>query len=143
MSSDAFCAAASRGVIHQRGFREEFLRGGDGLDHLLDFRLQVVTLIHHVGDLGRVAGLPRIEADLVEDAEHLVRIDGAERQVVIGIAAVVEVESAEHAVVQQPRDDLLDVLRLVVVPGIDQHPASSDPAVFASRYDMPQSAMSV
>ena len=60
----------------------------------------------------RCAGLPLEEQDLVEDAEDLVRIDRAERQVVVGVAAVVEVEAAEHVLVEQPRDDLLDVLRL-------------------------------
>ena len=57
----------------------------------------------------------------MEDAEDLVGIDGAEGQVVVGIAAVVEVEAAQHAGVQQPRHDLLDVLRMVVMAGIDQH----------------------
>ena len=59
--------------------------------------------------------------DLVEDAEDLVGIDGAQRQIVVGVAAVVEVEAAEHVEIEQPGHDLLDVLRLVVMAGIHQH----------------------
>ena len=56
----------------------------------------------------------------MEDAEYLVGVDGAEGEIVIGIAPVVEVESAEQVGVQQPRDNLLDVLREIVMAGIDQ-----------------------
>ena len=45
----------------------------------------------------------------------------ADRQIVVRIAAVVEVESAEHVLVEQPRDDLLDVLGLIMMAGVDQH----------------------
>ena len=55
----------------------------------------------------------------MEDAKYLVRIDGAEREVVVGVAAVVEVEAAEEAGVQEPRNDLLDVLGRVMMAGID------------------------
>ncbi len=69
----------------------------------------------------RAPRLPFEEPDLMEDPENLVRVDRAHRQVVVGIAAIVEVESAQHLFVEQPRHDLLDVLRQVVVAGIDQH----------------------
>ncbi len=59
--------------------------------------------------------------NLVEDAEDLVGIDRAQRQIVVGIAPVVEVEAAQHLGVQQPRHNLLDVLRAVVMAGIHQH----------------------
>jgi hypothetical protein len=59
--------------------------------------------------------------NLVEDAEDLVGIDRAQRQIVVGIAPVVEVESAQHPGMQQPRHNLLDILRVVVVAGIHQH----------------------
>ncbi len=35
-------------------------------------------------------------ADLVEDAEHLIGIDGSHGEIVVGVAPVVEVEAAEH-----------------------------------------------
>ena len=35
--------------------------------------------------------------------------------------AIVEVESANHFVMQQPGHDLLDILRLIVMTGIHQH----------------------
>ena len=34
----------------------------------------------------------------------------AESQVVVGVAAVVEVEAAEHVLIEEEGDDLLDVL---------------------------------
>ncbi len=57
----------------------------------------------------------------MEDAEDLVGIDGAEGKVVVGVAAVVEVEAAEKAGVEEPGDDLLDVLRGIMMAGIDQN----------------------
>ena len=109
-------------MVDEGGLGVEFLGGADGLDHRLDLRLQVVRLVDHVLDLRiHAAALPGEEVDLVEDAEDLVGIDGAEREVVVGVAAVVEVEAAEHVFIEQPRDDLLDVLRKVVMAGVDQH----------------------
>ena len=60
--------------------------------------------------------------NLVEDAEDLVRINRAQGQIIVGIAAIVEMEAAQHAGVQQPRHDLLDILRGIVMAGIHQHP---------------------
>ena len=65
--------------------------------------------------------LPLEEADLVEDAEDGVGVDAAQREVVVGVAAVVEVEAAQHVLAEQPGHDLLDVLALVVVAGVHQH----------------------
>ena len=56
----------------------------------------------------------------MEDAEDLVGVDGAEGEVVVGVAAVVEVESAEQVGVKEPGDDLFDVLREVVMAGVDE-----------------------
>ena len=57
----------------------------------------------------------------MEDAEDLVGIDGAQRQIVVGVSAVVEMEAADHFVMQQPGHDLLDVLGLIVMAGIHQN----------------------
>ncbi len=65
--------------------------------------------------------LPFVVTNLVEDAEHLVGVDRSQRQVIVGIAPVVEVKSAQHSSAQQPGDNLFNVLRLVVVAGVDQH----------------------
>ena len=66
--------------------------------------------------------LVRAPVNLVEDAEDLVGVDRAQGQIVVGIAPVVEVETAQQAGMQQPGDDLLDVLGRVVMSGIDQDP---------------------
>ena len=109
-------------MIDQGSLGVQLLRDGDRLDHRLDLALQVVALIDHVGDVGARAGLVLEERDLVEDAEDLIRIDRPERQVIVGIAAIVEVEAAQHPLGEQPGHDLLDVLRQVVMPGVHQHP---------------------
>ncbi len=91
----------------------------------------------------RVAGLPLEVQNLMEDAEDLVRIDGAHGQIVVGISAVVEVEAAEHAEIEQPRHDLFDVLRLIMMARIHQHLGARARAHCASSSAMPQSAISV
>src|SRR5207253_1002640 len=50
----------------------------------------------------------------------LIRINGSHRQVVIGVAAVIEVKSSEHVFGKQPRNDLLNILRVVVMSRIHQ-----------------------
>ena len=57
----------------------------------------------------------------MEDPENLVRIYGTKRQVIVGVAPVIEMEAADHFCMQQPRHDLLDILRLIVMSGIHQH----------------------
>ncbi len=59
--------------------------------------------------------------DLLEDAKNLVRVDRSQGQIVIRVAAVVEVESAQHVQIEQPRHNLLDVLTLVMMARIHQH----------------------
>ncbi len=107
-------------MIDNGGFCKQFLSACDGLDHLLRLRLQVMALVHHVGDIGLVPGFPFEETDLVEDAEDLIRIDGAQGQIVVGKAAVVQMKAAQHAVIEEPGYDLLDVLGLVMMAGIHQ-----------------------
>ena len=41
-------------------------------------------------------------------------------QIVIGIAAIVKMKSSQHVFRQEPCHDLLDILRCVVMSGIDQ-----------------------
>ena len=62
-----------------------------------------------------------ITDQLVENAKDLIRINGAERQVVVRVTAVVEVETTQHVLAQQPRHNLFDILSLVMVPRIHQH----------------------
>ena len=45
----------------------------------------------------------------------------ADDQVVVGVLAVVEVESAQKPFGEKQRDDLLDVRPLRMVAGVDQH----------------------
>src|SRR5256884_534692 len=59
--------------------------------------------------------------NLVKDAEYLIGIDGTKSEVIVGIATVVEMKPAYHLVMEQPGDDLLDVLCLVVMSRIHQH----------------------
>jgi hypothetical protein len=79
-------------AVDQCGLGEEFLRDGDGLDHGFDFALEVMTLIDHVCDVGLLACLPFEAANLVEDAEDLIGIDGAKGQIVVSITAIVKVK---------------------------------------------------
>src|ERR1700733_8708958 len=58
----------------------------------------------------------------MKDAKDLIGIDRAESKIIIGITAIVKVESAQQVCMQKPRDDLLYVLRGVVMPGVHQHP---------------------
>ena len=107
------------GTINEGGLEPEFLCGDDGLNHGFKLALEVVGLVDHEGDIhGQAVGFRGVE--LGEDAEDLVGVDGAKCQIVIGIAAIVEVESAEHVLVEEPGDDLLDVLCVVVVAGVDE-----------------------
>ncbi len=57
----------------------------------------------------------------MKDTEDLVGIDRSQGEIIVGVAPIVKVEAAQHLGVQQPGDDLLYILRLVVMPGIDQH----------------------
>jgi hypothetical protein len=45
-----------------------------------------------------------------------------EGEIVVSIPAVVEMEAAQEPQIEQPGHDLLDILRLIVVPCIHQHP---------------------
>ena len=108
-------------VIHQSGLGEQLLRHGHGLNHGFDLAFEVVTLVDHVGDVGCAAGFPFEEADLVEDAEYLIWIDRSQGQIVVGVAAIVEMKPSQHVSDEQPGHDLLDILRRIVMSGIDQH----------------------
>src|ERR1700733_14255487 len=81
-----------------------------------------MALIDRVYDIGFSANLPLEMKDLMEDAKHLVGVDRAQRQIVIGVAAVVEMEAAQHIFGQEPCNNLFDVLGRIMMPGIDQHP---------------------
>src|SRR5271169_2206082 len=78
-----------------------------------------MTLVDHEGDLSQTIATG--EVNLMEDTKDLIVIDGPQRQVIVSIAAVVEMKTAQHADVQKPRDDLLDVLCGIVMTGIHKH----------------------
>jgi len=83
-------------TIDQSRLGKQFLCHVHGLNHGLNFPLEIVTLVDHVRDVGLLAGFPLEVANLVKNPKDLIRIDGAEGQVVVGIAAVVKVEAAQH-----------------------------------------------
>jgi len=99
----------------------ELLSGSDGLNHRLDLSLQVVALVDHIGDVGSGLRFPLEHFDFVEDSENLVGIDRTEGQVVVRVTPVIEMKPSHHFLVEEPRDDLFDVLRLVVMSGIDKN----------------------
>ena len=71
--------------------------------------------------MAAVCGIQRGIDDLVEDQEELQRVDRAGHQVVVGVLAVVEVEAAQLVLVEQDRDDVLDVDARGMVAQVDQH----------------------
>src|SRR5271169_6821743 len=109
-------------VIYNSGFRVQFLCGRHRLNHRLHLALQVVALVNHVGHIRSLARFPLKIKNLVEDPEYLIRVDGAEGQVVICIAAVVKMKPAKHVIAQKPSHDLLNILPLVMMTGIHQNP---------------------
>ena len=113
--------AQERGVVHQGGLGLEFLCHDAGLDRRLNRGFLRVTLVDHVGDLRHAAPIGGAEVDLGENAENLIRIDRATGRVVGGVAPVVEVKTAEHVLVEEPREDLFDILGVVMRAGIDEH----------------------
>ena len=129
-------------MVHQRSLRVKFLGRNRGLNHFLDLRLQIMALIDHVSDIRPAARFEGKELDLMENSKHLVGINRSKRQVVICIPAIVEMKTAQHLFREQPCDDLLDILSLIVMTSINQH-FRFRPAARARRSDMPQSAMSV
>ena len=58
---------------------------------------------------------------LVEDQEELERVRRPDDEIVIGVFACVEVESAQPRPIEKLGDDLLDVHPLGVVAGVDEH----------------------
>src|SRR5215469_9390094 len=83
--------------VHQSRFREELLGDRCRLNHRFNLAFQVVALIDGVANAGGRSVFPFKKADLVEYAKHLVGIDGAEREVVIGVPTIVEVKTTQHS----------------------------------------------
>ena len=80
-----------------------------------------MTLIHHVRDVSAPVGLPLKKTNLVKDTKDLIWINGTHGQIVVSVASIVEVETAKHVLRQKPRNDLLNVLRGIMVSGVNQH----------------------
>ena len=117
----AFLMARQLFVIDRGRFHIQFLRGNRGLNHRFDLRLIDVRLVDHIRDFRRLSRFPTEEVNFVKDPECLVRVDRSEGEVIIRIAPVVKVKPAKHAEIQEPGDDLLDILGQVMVAGVDQH----------------------
>jgi 4-amino-4-deoxy-L-arabinose transferase-like glycosyltransferase len=106
----------------KKGLEEELLRSDRGLNHGLDLRLEIMGLVDHVRDAAGVDAVYLFgEGDLGEDPEDGIGVDAADREVVVGVLAVVEVESAEHALVEEEGHDVLDIGPGQMVAGVDQH----------------------
>jgi len=108
-------------MVHQSRARIQLLRRTSSLDHRLHLVLQVMALVHHVSDVGGDIVLPFIHANLVKNAKHLVGIDRPQSQIIVCVPPIIEVKSPDHLVVKQPGNNLLDILSLIVMPGIDKH----------------------
>src|SRR5665213_2188105 len=80
-----------------------------------------MALVHHVSDIRSLPCLPFVEQYLVEYAEDLVGVNRSQSKVIVSIAAVIEVKTAEHCFCQQPCHNLLDILALIMVACINQH----------------------
>ena len=110
--------------VHQQRFGIRLLAIHHALHHRLELRFYVVALVDHVRDLRRVAredGVVGSAHQFHENAEQLERIGRADDQIVIGVAAGVEVKPAEPLFVQQVRDNRFDVDGLRVMPQVHQH----------------------
>src|SRR5215472_15293153 len=80
-----------------------------------------MALVNHVCDIRTFSRLPLVKQDFVENAKNLVGINRSQGKVVIGIATVVEMESAQHVLGKQPGNNLLDILAKIMMSGIDQY----------------------
>ncbi len=117
----ALLQPAQPGVIYRGSLRVQLLRCANRLDHRFDLPLQIVALVHHECDIGRRISFRLERKNFVEDAEHLIRIDGTKSEIVVRVSPIVEMKPSNHLVMEKPGDDLLDVLRLIVMPGVHEH----------------------
>ena len=120
--SQADWCASQRVAIDERGLGPELLRRADGLDHRLDLALQVVALVDHVRDVGGAPLLPRDTAGSrgrcgTPGRGRSSRASGRRRRSVRSL----KWKPPSMLLVEQPRDDLLDVLPLVVMARVDEH----------------------
>ena len=109
-----------RFVIDETCLRVCLLKLVDRLEQRLDWILEIVALVDHVGGVEASELLPRREYQLVKDQEEDVRLDRARGEVVVAVLGVVEVEATQLANAKQPRDDELDVRVRQVMPEIDE-----------------------
>ena len=80
-----------------------------------------MRLVYHVRDAPDVGvALSPRTSDLVENAEELKGVLRTDDQVIVGIPAVVEMETNDHFMMEEPGHDLLDILGLIVVTRIHQ-----------------------
>src|SRR5438552_14831789 len=108
-------------VVHCGRLGVQLLCAAHRLNHCFDFSFEVVALVHHECDICCRTIFCFESKNLVKDAEYLIGIDGTKCEVVVGIATVIEMKSANHYLMEQPGNDLLNVLGLIVMPGIHEH----------------------
>src|SRR5579871_6071443 len=97
-----FLCRAQSLAVYQHSFGIGGLDVQNALNHGLDLRLDVVRLVDHIGDAPGVGvALGARSHNFVEDAEEVERVLRTDNQVVVGIAAVVEVETAQATFIQQ------------------------------------------
>ena len=60
---------------------------------------QIVALVNHIGDI-EIQAIGGSRVNLMENAEDLIWINRAQRQIVVGITPVVKMKSAQHVFVQ-------------------------------------------
>src|SRR4051794_30357977 len=111
-------ARVERVAIDEQRLRDRELDLVGRLGEVLERVLQVVGRVDHVADLRHpaVADVDELEAH----QEELVRVDRTDREVVVAVLRVVEVEAAQAPRHRQATDHLLHVGAREVVPQVDQ-----------------------
>ena len=120
MRPAAWCLQAFK--IDQACLGEEFLGPCDGLDHGGNLWLEVVRLIDHVIQFRRATVICHHRREFREKSGIPDRDRWIEEfEVIVRIAAVIEMKASQPTLIQQPGDNLFDVLGTVMVPRVHQY----------------------
>ena len=88
-------------------------------DHRFDFLLDDVGLVKHIRNRRRSLAIVAID-QLMENQEQLEWVRRTDNEVVICVATIIEVESAEAAFIEKRRHDVLDVCVVSMMPGVHE-----------------------